>query len=1147
MYRLIALNALAALAISFAWWQPGSPSAFAQDANPKDEEGASDQRKANPFNENMTWDEAEKQIALAVEGDEDAIAKVSEGRLAWVSTMEQSGHYGPCLKWQHQLIADDIDWIRSMQHWEVVLSQADGAAILEGWRDREKLFRHPEAQLARAVIACGLLGDQTDLASLTKIKPDSIWVKGALGYIGSYDTARECVDAMQSVLATAIETERYTFSVNPGLLDDDASKYRYRTREYCQLECELLYDASGVMVLHAVPVAWRSRGLIERLGVRISELPTSRDRENAIDKASKVLGPNIAWRALIAGARPTEPKAGEPISGYIGQSSRGPLLRVYAAYNLDGYAMARRWAALACFHGQPDWQVAQRWMLKEAMESGDANYARLCVRAILGLRDDHLDGLVSIASELSSSKLLAQETVAFGEALKLSGDERLAGISKAITGQGEYPNVVDRKPMGLPEKSRAALVAAFSDESEIKAYGGEVALLWMNRAYNLAGHQELYSAYDAFARAVKSAQKQLNRKRGLACSAEAYWALILCAPADKLEKIGASGGSAWEPAREALKREQALRRETPPTDADDKELTRVHLEQAAAAGTELDEDLRDFALKDLSYAGGYGLACLGYCPVEPRNWADRNKMWADAKRAAPLDLQIWLTGLPGSDWFQRYRFMNWFAAEQHTQCAAVLRPYLMDVYARMASVGARAGTPTREVASLILQSGGHALTPYFGGAVIQYFSRTPWARPVLWQVLNRQLASCGQTIHVSWHGQINSTVISVCHGWNMETNWRLVSCGGHRGDYLAMCVDFDLRWRGYTGDVDCLLNAANAVAGMSPEFALRLVSEAEKIGVSKYGYFVASQSYIRAKAQLGEWDEAIKRYRELRGGTVGYPPYLDHLLMYGLLEGNQYEHLDDMFSEFKKYELDFDSPNDQYALRRALMAAGRHANIAKVSVPSANPNTVDGYNFAAYSPLFHEARALLDKGETKTLIERAGDYWGSAIEDGVGVQLDALLLMGLAIKLTPGESDQIDFREGRLHAVRPELAAYFLPTECCLDSYALEILAGEHDPASLPVMDDAHRWHGMVYSERPIGDKGHGFLSDAEGLARDRYVRGVLAFLAEDNDNARTELQACVDLNQRCSYEYHVAEWLLEKQLPKEAQNKKPNEEEEEK
>jgi hypothetical protein len=1053
--------------------------------------------------------------------------------------MESPARFTRCIYWAHSLMENEMDWVRSMQRWELILGESDGSAMLAAYKEREELFRTPEAQLARVVIACGLLGDRESMLAAAALKPDSTWVKGALGWLGEYPDARRCLDAMHAVLPLVADTERETFTVSPGMFDEEASEYDFSSTEYREREVQLHYDVGGITVFYAYPLPWRTFGLLERMGVRASELPTADDRAKALAAAAEHLKDgklHTGWRAMYAAAEPSKPDNGNPVPGTLGQLSRGPLLRAYALQDaMAEFPRSRRWAALACFHGQPDWQVAQRWLVREALASGDPAFARLACRAVLAVRDDFLDGLVSIAHELKAAGMLDAESKALRLVLEKSKDKRLSRIGAFMAGKGDLPTVADRVPMGLDVPERAALVAAFAAPQEIAAYGDEVALLWMNRGHFLAGRQNYHGAFEAYTRAITAQQSVTKRKYGLATTTEAWRSLRAMAPRRQLERLLDAHAAAWPEVVAAIRRDIALREAEPPADATETELAMKRLEDiTGTAGQRLDDDeLRTLVEKNTSYTGGYGLTLLGFRTRTDYDYAERNQQWQAGQTAAPADFRTWQVALHHEDGFQRYRFMNWFAAEHHAQCYALLRPYKINSFTRLASIHARAGAPAREITSLVHQAGDHALVPYYGGVENRYLLRMQFARMYTWQYLNRVLATYGPEMHRAWHTDHNVLALSLRYGHYFERNLRFVTCGGRRGEYLMTCADFELRHRGAYDDVNMLLNTSLELASIAPEMAITLVERAEKVGVSQYGRFVGAQSYIRAKAQLGDWDAALARYRSLRDKDVGYPPYLDDCLLFGVTKGNLHQHTDSMLKEFNKHQTDLEGAYVRYALRQALMAEGRHRAVANLTMPDVQPLPVESYNFNWYSPAFHEARYLLESGEPAELAKRALAYWTEGIEDGVGVMTDAFLLAALAHKLMPDNPVKIVDDEGRLRAVHGGVPAYYLPNDRCLDTITLQILAGQREPDALPARGAAHEWHGLEFSERPVGSRGHGFLTTGQGIARDHFIRGVIAFLVDDAATARTKLQACLDCQEKFSHEYHVAEWLLKTQVPK--------------
>src|SRR5690606_7110581 len=128
-------------------------------------------------------------------------------------------------------------------------------------------------------------------------------------------------------------------------------------------------------------------------------------------------------------------------------------------------------------------------------------------------------------------------------------------------------------------------------------------------------------------------------------------------------------------------------------------------------------------------------------------------------------------------------------------------------------------------------------------------------------------------------------------------------------------------------------------------------------------------------------DAAMKRYLEMRDGSVGLPHVLDRHLLMGLLEGNQWEALPRALKEIESRRPNITGTSMPFAYRRALMAVGRHGDVRRAPLPAAAENTAEAYNMTPWSPLFHEARALLDAKQFKTLSERASAYLSSSVED----------------------------------------------------------------------------------------------------------------------------------------------------------------------
>jgi hypothetical protein len=173
--------------------------------------------------------------------------------------------------------------------------------------------------------------------------------------------------------------------------------------------------------------------------------------------------------------------------------------------------------------------------------------------------------------------------------------------------------------------------------------------------------------------------------------------------------------------------------------------------------------------------------------------------------------------------------------------------------------------------------------------------------------------------------------------------------------------------------------------------------------------------------------------------------------------------------------------------------------------------------------VFHEARRLLDAGDFQELERRASSATARAYDRGLGELVDAVLLQALASKEAKIGNPVID-----------RVGYYSMsPLEDVLDCQVIEVLAGMRKREKLDNPGGTRYWQGARFGDRHGLKHGAGYATAAEIDARDHFIRGVLAYLADDKAQARVLLRKCTKADQRCSHEYHVAEWLLEKRLKK--------------
>jgi hypothetical protein len=460
---------------------------------------------------------------------------------------------------------------------------------------------------------------------------------------------------------------------------------------------------------------------------------------------------------------------------------------------------------------------------------------------------------------------------------------------------------------------------------------------------------------------------------------------------------------------------------------------------------------------------------------------------------------------------------------------SLVQPDWINTFARVGDTLGVQGSPCVALSALYRNSARRSLTKFSripGIAHLHYLicageDSRDWFKEMIhaWgdQIPNEDQRAAANLMYVlNWHH-------------DAQDNLSYVSHAALRPDFMRRSYDV-LSVYYAAEDVNYVLNYTLKIARHDPTRALELIQRAEVLGVNDYGHFVGSQAYVRSKAQLGKVDDALRRYKEMRGKDVGYPEYLDRFLLLGMMEGNQFKRLDDVFTAMKDYE---PNPKDQqytFVRRRALMAAGRYADVAQESALKSDARMLNIARIAEYSAAFHEARALLDNEEFIALQQATEPFINNHALGMIGETLDAALLQALADKEIGGALGVPD-EKGRLHILEPEWLNFWVDIGPLLDVAALEVLAGTRAWDDLPAADGRHYWHGAKYPERPGVNNGSGFLSAGECEARDPFVRGMLAYLTDHKDKARECFEACVARDQRCSHEYHVAQWLLEKRL----------------
>lgn len=1125
MLKHLSLFLIILLISTFIPHELGAP-ALAQDGEdsaPEDtaEEAATDRR---PFNCELSDEEVHKAIEDAVNGDSDALKKLEDGRLGYmhILTRDRRAH-----SFSHQLMRAEIGWVRDMQRWEALLMGVDASLMESTFVELRDRFYHEEGQLSRAFIKAHDLGELGVAARLAKLAPDSPWISACKAWVGEVSDTTERIRLLLEILPESMELSVWGWNLSPGLLDDSVRRKGYGTGAYARAECPLFMTRDGINRLGQLPSEWTFGNFFERLGALAHELPEEEKQKVGI-QVLEIIGQDESsgsrYQSFEFGAWPEKQYQEPPVAYSEMNLAHSTIVMRYAKDSLADEPLSRRFAAISTFWGQPDWEPGQAFLLSEALASADTAFANIAMRAVLLVNPDSVRAISSVARALAGADQLKTEQDAFKKALKSSGKKVLQQIA-----EGHFPSTPDNPGAGLDVSGQAALLEPFLHDDELTAYGGLEAAWWMNRSQFLFAQHKASAAMEASCRSIELAAKNSERKIAQSNAYLTHRTLRSMLGVSEVE----SWLGAWKDHFPLAT--EFLRRQAEAWQADKfegVEFAVFAVERELTGGAVADDEQFEALKTDPSIAGGYGLNLAAFTEARSFNYETKQRLMDAAERATPTDWSIYFQAMPYSDWFGRFVGRDWTVAEHLTQCVALLQPYNWTTFTKLGGLLARNGCNPRCMSPLLAQALNRPIQPYQGGNSTLSMTRLLFSRFNVSYLLQTNGGVNSEHIPEGWREMYVGALEK--SAWGLDW-WEPMQWGPRlspRGGFAMACYQNEYHSRDKE-NVSLLLDYALELQGTLPEGCLKLVAEAERIGVSAYGHFVGSQTYIRVKARLGEYDAALKRWEALRDGDAGYPPYLDYMLLHGLCEGNQWEHVNDALDHVLEYEQEQGSVYLTFALRRALMAAGRHEDVSDVSPPNWITRSGDAYNNGNYTEVFYEARRLFELGEYNKIAQRVAELNRGGAEVGIGVTLDAHLLRALAEKLQSEEDEDEPLDDnGLLQAIHEDDFWWWRPSTT-LDYCVLEVLVGLRKYKDLPQISEDTTWHGLKYGERPQAYKGTGLMREGEAMARDDFVRGVIAFLANDAESARKHLKACVDANQRCSHEYHVAEWLLEKQMPK--------------
>jgi len=1110
-------------------------------------DGESDKVKAferRPFDDHIQWDEARVQVGKALKGDQEAREKIAQGGLSYWPLIK-SDPSDAAQVWAYNLLAKHIGWLNDMQSWERTLLRPDANSALALFLKLRDRFHDSGPQLARAIILAARLGDSETLTKLLALDPESKWVKAARAYLGLGFEPRAAVNILIATLEDIRPQRARTMQFETPYIETRNRKLGILSEKYMAIELQTSFEETGIDCISALPKEWETGGVTERAAALAADTNDATFIAECCEKVAQICGEDperdgryLSFRSVaMQGLKNT--LSPDPASlEHWATNSTGPTLALWAKSRQNsGIDIECALAAIAQFNGHPDLGIAQRFCLSQCLAYPDEITGLMAIRAVLALRDDCYDAFHNVACELSSNENWKSRSKAYAVALLASGHRKLVELAKLVE-SGNSKNLTETtstgERLGLSLEQRAAILQVFVHADENAGHGGAIGVYWLNRAAFLEGACALVDAADCYAAAIVEAAK--FTKRDFANVNTFLWAGFLERRLDAacLEPILKKTSAKYPDLAKILAAEKALSTDTE-RKMEDRALYLANDLKGKKGG--LDDSLYKILTNDLSRAGGFGLNAAGWCKRADSENPTGYELLARSERASPLILEVQYQRGPGPEKFGAYGQGNWETAARSALRQALLMPTSILTLVRAGTVLAVQGSPGVALSAMFANSCCRPMHRFLGYSVVRLLSRFPSSYWNTARWLEETASAWGADIPEEWKpGFLDTRKRCTWTTDCTEVLW-YISDIGLRPEYVQRSFDM-IYERHDDRDVNNLLNYSLALGRNDAKRALELIKRSEALGVNQYGRFVGSQTYVRAKAQLGEIDDALKRYTEMRGQDIGRPEFLDRYLLLGMTEGNQFARMDDVLDALSEYELDFTDSQLCFGYRRALMSSGHHADLLEVPAPTSDPKSYAFSHAFEFSRAFHEARARLDQSDftaiSLTTDRLLGDRRFSA---SIGVMIDALLLNALADKELGLEKPAVN-KEGKLDWLHESWHFSWPGDDCLLEHGVLDVLAGARPWNELPKPDSRHFWHGSRYAERPSISNGSGLLSAGECEARDPFIRGVLAYLSGQNDKARELLTSCVALDQRCSHEFHVAQWILAQRLSEKKKEK---------
>lgn len=1094
--------------------------------------------KERPFEQDIpAWDKGVELCRKVTEGDEEAIERFRSSGLTYLPHLAAVGFL-------HEEYYDAVmrhwDWFEDMQRWEHAFVNSDPRDVLRLYKDLQARFRVAGAQLARAVMYAHHWGDYETRDALIELDPESPWVQAAHGFLAWDLTPKQACEKMIPALRNMNNLYRLSIQIYLGLAVPKRERPDPRGRAMQPLQVSDITTPSGISQFLSIPHQWQFSLFYERLGALLAEVEDDDFVKATVTRMEETVDVHAIGKSVLTAfyiplwfARGEFDKLNPDLVGERAIVSVGVNLSLSAIFSAVEYMWySKATAAVVAFTGMPDNRLCRRNMLARCMDVGDPMITRLACRSLLAHYDDELEGYSDVARALLRFGNMPELTEAYGKALKSTGHAELKKLAARIENDDadalEKPAV---QTLGLSVGQKAGLLQPFSNETETKTHGGEVALYWLNRAVFLHGQRCLRRSDAMY-------WKAMSAYEGEEISPTVNPIIL-----SYLDLVGQSYTN------EHFERALADAGETYPKLA--KKVRRIHDEmssedaplskRAAAVGVEtlsrweeMSDELKDELLGHPEKWGGLGHTLAIDHGMLIDDYPFRRRHYEKAVEMSPLSDTLHARQGPDNENAGTMIAANWDHAARHILALHLLHPLSLKTVCASSCIHLRNGEGALPTIAQALSANQRASYLDPGLSYAQGYSYLGSGRKQHRELLHRSCMADPSRINERKNQVYTEFLYHFWWAYNSSQVVGSAACIKGPEAHFVRGVMASYTATHNMQDVNTLLNFAIKCCVFDPEVAISYVERADQLGVSGYGRFVGTQATSCAHALLGKLseDNGLKRYHELRGDRHGIPKYLDVYLVSGLTHGNNHAEAEKAIEAIKQYDHSDNGNKFDFLWRRAHMLAGKHAEITELPLPE-NEQLLEGGH--EYTLLFHEARALLDAGDFETLLSRTGPFLDFSARDDMGVYLDAMVLKAIALKAA-GKDLPRDETTSRLRVIEPDFVDVFLPSPNMIDWHAMEMLCGRDEMKPLPEIATNRLWHAGIYGERPPAFYGAGRNTFDEMHARDRFMRGIWAWLMEDAETARAKLKECIDFNVRSSHEYHIAEWLLENPLKKGAE-----------